>query len=446
MSSRPPTPPTLQEKEKQRSGEKLADETRLQVEGAEAVAEVHTALAETTTTGESGVPVGLLGFEGAFERLANQIVAMRHDSCQYHEQSELLRREQHEEAREQHAKEMDALRGLGEGLGTHVGRLETRVERIERHLFHFTDRNRLQQNADGLAVWETPSTDVRGYNTPPVQHSGEFVTTPKRHVSRSNRMPIGSARYKSVAFPSTPLDPRPTLLQSDGRTQFKSARYKTATQSATQLLQVAVVSALQSLGLVTVSKPQSKSVGPEGSGSPPPMTSCAKSNEEQKPNVTPASPNTPKPTPTMSTALPTLELPQELPVAGREVLLSIAAGVSQANPTACNPSTSGRTILPDRVDASNLEGCGQVRPLPPSYSRVSLTQSSGPEEEVGVHVQDEILVLHLEMETPTPQADRYRPGTRWTHEELAAVRDLLCTLHRSPSAALHITPVRTRDH
>ena len=320
---------------------------------------------EDNTTGASCLPVWLLGFEAAFERLVNQIVAMCRDSCHY---------------REQHAKEMEA-------------------------------------------------------------------------------------RNKSVAPPSTPSDPRPTLLQSDGPSQFKSA----------------VESALQSLGVVTLSKPQSKSVGPEGSGSPPPITPCAKFNEEQKnPNVTPASPNTQKPTLTMSTASPTLELPRGLHVAGREVLLSTVAGVSRANPTACNPSTSGRVVLPYDVGASNLEGCGQVRPLPPTTrnvaaesiapcvtqveTRVPSTQSSGPEEAVGVHVEDEVLVgpnelvigssappppppaarattstskrssmpAAVEMETPTPQAERYRPGTRWTHEELTAVRHLLRTLTAPP--------------
>ena len=161
MSSRPhqrppPPPPTQTKKEKQqqRSDEKLAGGTRSHVNGADAVAEAHTAPAETTmTTCASGVPVWLLGFEAAFERLANQMVAMRHESRQLHEQSE-------RRSREQHAKEMGALRRLVEGFGTRVGRLETRVERIERHLFHSADRIRLQQNSGDLAVSETPSTDV----------------------------------------------------------------------------------------------------------------------------------------------------------------------------------------------------------------------------------------------------------------------------------------------
>ena len=159
---------------------------------------------------------------------------------------------------------MGALRGLVKELGTRVGRLETRVKRI-----------RLQQSAGGLAVSETPTTDVpmTGYSMPRGQHNGEFDMTLNGHVSSSksdaveNRTPIGSARYKSVAPPSTPSDPRPTLLQIDGRTQFKSARYKSTVESA-----------LLSLGLVTVSKPSSKPVRPGGLGNSHPITLCAKSN------------------------------------------------------------------------------------------------------------------------------------------------------------------------
>ena len=160
---------------------------------------------------------------------------------------------------------------------------------------------------------------------------------------------------------------------------------------------------------------------------------------------------------------------------GREVLPSTAVSVSQAEPTACNPSMSGRPVLPDVLGVSNLVAGGQVRLLPPSTltaaestapreTRVPSSQSNGPEEEVRVHVQDEVLVwpnefvlgsseppppaaarattstskrsstpAAVEMETPTPQAERFRPGTRWTREELAAVRHLLRTLHHSPT-------------
>ena len=318
--------------------------------------------AEETTTGASGGPVRLLRFDVAFERLANQMVGMRNDSHRQYALSERRwkeqreeARKQHEEARKQHAKEMGALRDLAKGLGTRVGRLETRVERIERHLhlFHSADRIRLQQTAGCLAVSETSSTDVAmqlGYRTPRGGHSGGFVTTPSGHDSRSksygaeNRTPIGSARYKSVGPPSTPSDPRPTLLQS--------------------------------VGLVTVSKPQSN---------------------PSFPGVIGADPNQPKPTAMRKpTALPTFELQQGLPAAGtssssRQMALSTAASVSQVKPTACNPSTS--------------------------------RQAGGG------------LPAAVEMETPTPPAERFCAGTRWTREELAAVRDLLRTLHCCSTSA-----------
>ena len=73
------------------------------------------------------------------ERLVNKLVAMRHESRHQHEEGQRTSREQRVESLKRHAKEMGVLHAIVQGHGNRLSHLETRVERIERHIFKSVD-------------------------------------------------------------------------------------------------------------------------------------------------------------------------------------------------------------------------------------------------------------------------------------------------------------------
>ena len=162
-----------------------ADETlAIWIVDSEDKPQTQPAPAQTTAAGASGGPELLRGGESAFDRLADVLVAMRHDSRQQQKCLEEMLRStrQHEEEMQrsshEHQKEqMAALRELIASFGTRMGSIESRLERLERGRYPPADRSRV------------PATGAsKSAGGEQVDRKGRELTAATGHESRAKQL------------------------------------------------------------------------------------------------------------------------------------------------------------------------------------------------------------------------------------------------------------------
>ena len=186
----------------------------------------------TLATVESSVPAPIEHEELSSWTAAliwpNHVMAtLRRKSRQLLEESQRMSREQHAEMcrqeqaearkQEQHAEEMGALRAIVTGLGTRVCNLETRVERIEHHLFQSADRVGLLQQRRNSDRTSSVALQMDSNNGKQCVRAAHFVA--EAHLSTAASIAAnGAAAYKQSM---TGASERPDAI---GNSDFASGK------------------------------------------------------------------------------------------------------------------------------------------------------------------------------------------------------------------------------